>query len=156
MLAHEAGIIEGWLGQPEGARRTGMSRLDGAAPSYRRPARRDVVLPPDRSWLAATAAGNARAGRLAQRPRGSGPATWGAVNRQTITSFSWIGSDARSSLTMGIRNGKRASAGEPGGPSPRWQVMRFQSRCQHIGTEQLSSRAEQGLAPYSGVVPSSR
>src|ERR1039457_7049869 len=99
MLAHEAGIIEGWLGQPEGARRTGMSRLDGAAPSYRRPARRDVVLPPDKSWLATFTAGNARAGRHAQRPRGSGPATWGAVNRQTITSFSWVRSDASSSLT---------------------------------------------------------
>jgi hypothetical protein len=108
MLAHEAGIIEGLLGQPEGARRTGLSRLDGAAPSHRRPARRDVIPPPDRSWLATTAAGNARAGRHTQRPRGSGPATRGAVNRQTTTSFSWVGSDARSSLTLGIRNGKRA------------------------------------------------
>src|ERR1039457_6985024 len=110
MLAHEAGIIEEWLGQPEGARRTGMSRMDGASLSYRRPPPRDDVLPPDRSRMATTAARNARAGRHAQRPRGSGPATCVAVNRQTITSFSWVGFDARSSRTLGIRNGKRALA----------------------------------------------
>jgi DNA-binding transcriptional ArsR family regulator len=79
---------------------------------HRRAARRYVVLPPDRSWLATTAAGNARAGRHAQRPRGSGPATWGAVNRQTITSFSWVGSDARSSLTGVV------TANEYGGSNP--------------------------------------